>query len=119
VEAVPEVVPVEAFGATGGDDAGVAEADAAEALAAGEIEPPESRLLVIDRPPSVWLHPTIEFVQVTRCDRQLSVEIGYLVAWREEYTLAARFRDGQLVELCSSVSAPYRRTPVACSPALA
>jgi hypothetical protein len=78
----------------------------AEAVAAGEIELPESGLPAIDRPPSVWTHTSVEFVQVTPRDRQLTVETGYRVAWDEEHTLGARFRDGQLVELCGSVLAP-------------
>lgn len=78
----------------------------AESVAAGELEPPSSGLPRIDGPSSVWPHVEIEFVQVTPLDRVLTVEIGYRVTWDEEHTLGARFRDGQLLELCGSVLAP-------------
>jgi len=78
----------------------------AEAVTAGETEPPESRLPAIDGPAAVWPHTTPEFVHVTPLSGQLTVEIGYRVAWDEEHTLGARLRDGQLVELCGSVLAP-------------
>jgi len=61
----------------------------AEAVTAGEAEPPESRLPAIDGPAAVWPHTTAELVQVTPLSGQLKVEIGYRVAWDEEYTLGA------------------------------
>ena len=36
----------------------------------------------------------------------LTVELGYRVAWDEEHTLGARIRDGRLVELNGSVLEP-------------
>lgn len=78
----------------------------AEAVAAGEAEPPESGLPAIAEPSAVWPHATVEFLQVTPLDGRLTVEIGYRVSWDEEHTLGARLREGQLVELCGSVLAP-------------
>ena len=78
----------------------------AEAVAEGEVEPPDSGLPAIDGPEGVWPHTAVEFVQVTPLSGQLTVEIGYRVAWDEEHTLGARLRDGQLIELCGSVLAP-------------
>jgi hypothetical protein len=78
----------------------------AEAVAAGELAPPSPALPPLDTPSSVWPHATLEFVQVTPLDGVLTVEIGYRVAWDEEHTLGARFRDGKLLELCGSVLAP-------------
>ena len=78
----------------------------AEAIAAGEAEPPESGYPAITGPSGVWPHTTTEFVQVSPLSRQLTIEIGYRVAWDAEHTLGARLRDGQLVELCGSVLAP-------------
>lgn len=78
----------------------------AEAIAAGELDPPASLLPAIDVPSSVWPHTRVEFVQVAPLGGQLTVEIGYRVAWDEEHTLGARIRDGQLIELCGSVLHP-------------
>jgi len=78
----------------------------AEAVAAGELNSPSSGLPPIDAPSSVWGHTTLAFVQVTPLGGVLTVEIGYRVAWDEEHTLGARFRAGQLLELCGSVLAP-------------
>jgi hypothetical protein len=77
-----------------------------EAVTAGEAEPPEARLPAIDRPAAVWPHTTAEFVQVTPLRGQMTVEIGYRVAWDEEHTLGVRLRNRQLVELCGSVITP-------------
>lgn len=52
------------------------------------------------------LHTILVFVQVTPISGVLAVEIGYQVTWDEEHTLGARFRGGQLLELCGSVLAP-------------
>ena len=78
----------------------------AEAVAKGEVEPPDSSLPTIYGPDGVWRHTAVEFVQVTPLSGQLTVEIGYRVAWDEEHTLGARLRDGRLIELCGSVLAP-------------
>lgn len=78
----------------------------AEAMTAGEADPPASGLPAIDGPADVWPHTTAEFVQVIPLSGQLTVEIGYRVAWDEEHIVGARLRDGQLVELCGSVLAP-------------
>ena len=78
----------------------------AESVAAGEAEPSDSGLPRIEAPGDVWAHTSAEFVQVGPLDGQLTVEIGYRVAWDEEHTLAARLRQGRLVELCGSVLAP-------------
>ena len=78
----------------------------AEAVVAGELDPPSSGLPSIDRPSSVWPHTSLEFIQVGPLDGTLTVEIGYRVKWDEEHTLGARFRKGELLELCGSVLAP-------------
>lgn len=78
----------------------------AEAVAAGEAEPPETGLPPLVEPSDVWPHTSAEFVQVTPLDGELTIEIGYRVAWDEEHTLGARLRRGQLVELNGSVLAP-------------
>jgi hypothetical protein len=78
----------------------------AEAVAEGESEPPRDGLSRIDTPAGVWSHTDAEFVQVTPLGGELTVEIGYRVAWDEEHTLGARFREGQFLELCGSVLAP-------------
>jgi hypothetical protein len=78
----------------------------AEAVAAGESEQPQEGLPRIDAPADVWPHTNAEFVQITPLDGVLTVEIGYRVAWDEEHTLGARFRDGRFLELCGSVLAP-------------
>lgn len=75
----------------------------AEAAAAGESEPLQNGLPRIDTASGVWPHADTEFVQVTPLDGELTVEIGYRVAWDEEHTLGARFREGQFLELCGSV----------------
>lgn len=77
----------------------------AEAVTAGEEEPPSWRLPRINTPSSVWTHTTVEYVQVVPLDGVVTVEIGYRVAWDEEHTLGARIRDGKLLELCGSVLA--------------
>jgi hypothetical protein len=78
----------------------------AEAVGAGEAEPPDSRLPAIAEAPSVWPHTSMAFVHVAPLDGRLTVEIGYRVAWDEEHTLGARLRDGHLVELNGSVLLP-------------
>jgi hypothetical protein len=78
----------------------------AEAVAAGELDPPSPGLPPIDAPSSVWPHTNLEFIQVAPLSGVLTVEIGYRVAWDEEHTLGARIRGGQLLELCGSVLAP-------------
>jgi len=78
----------------------------AEAVAAGELDTPSSVLPPINAPASVWFHTTLAFVQVAPLSGILTVEIGYRVAWDEEHTLGARFRDGQMLELCGSVLEP-------------
>jgi hypothetical protein len=78
----------------------------AEAVAAGETEPPREGLPRIDAPADVWPHTHTEFVQVTPLDGVLTVEIGYRVAWDEEHTLGARFREGRFLELNGSVLQP-------------
>lgn len=78
----------------------------AEAVAAGDLDPPISGLPPIDAPSSIWPHATLEFVRVAPLGGVLTVEIGYRVVWDEEHTLGARFRSGQLLELCGSILAP-------------
>lgn len=78
----------------------------AEAVAAGEADPPEPGLPRIEGPAAVWPHATAAFVQVAPLSGRLTVEIGYRVAWDEEHTLGARLLEGQLLELCGSVLAP-------------
>jgi hypothetical protein len=78
----------------------------AEAVAAGELEAPTGGLPRIAAPSEIWPHVTAEFVRVERIDGAFVVEVGYRVAWDEEHTLGARFRDGRLRELNGSVLAP-------------
>ena len=78
----------------------------AEAVTAGEADPPSGGLPRIAAPADVWPHTTPEYLQVAPLDGILTVEIGYRVAWDEEHTLGARFRKGQLLELCGSVLTP-------------
>jgi hypothetical protein len=78
----------------------------AEAVAAGELEPPGEGLPRITQPGDVWPHTAVEFVSVITLDGESSVEIGYRVAWDEEHTLGARLRNGRLIELNGSVLPP-------------
>lgn len=78
----------------------------AEAVAAGESEPPGAGLPRILRPDHVWPLSSVEFVAVVPVDADLAVEIGYRVAWDEEHMLGARLRNGQLIELNGSVLPP-------------
>jgi hypothetical protein len=78
----------------------------AEAVAAAESEPPEGGLPRLSQPEEVWTYAAIEFVAVIPLDGELTVEIGYRVAWDEEHTLGARLREGRLVELNGSVLPP-------------
>jgi hypothetical protein len=78
----------------------------AEAILVGELPAPPDGLPRVSSPEDVWPHAHPVFVSVTQLDRQLTVEIGYRVAWDEEHTLGARIRCGRLVELCGSVRVP-------------
>ena len=78
----------------------------AEAVAAGDAEPPQEGLPFIQSSVGVWPHTRVVFVQVTPLDRELTVEIGLRVAWDEEHTLGARFQAGRFLGLCGSVLAP-------------
>jgi hypothetical protein len=78
----------------------------AEAVAAGEAEPPDGGLPDMRTAPDVWAHASVEYVSVVVLDGELTVEIGYRVTWDEEHTLGARFRGGRFLELCGSVLAP-------------
>jgi len=78
----------------------------AEAVTAGEFDPPPHGLPELGTPSSVWPHTTLVYVQVSPLDGVLTVEIGYRVTWDEEHTLGARLRGGQLLELCGSVLTP-------------
>lgn len=78
----------------------------AEAVAAGAISPPQEALPRVTKPDEVWPHTSVEFVAVLSLDGELTVEIGYRVAWDEEHTLGARLRSGRLIELSGSVLPP-------------
>jgi len=78
-----------------------AEAAAEEAASSTPSEFPR-----IDSAASVWPHTAIRYVQVSPLSGELTIEIGYRVAWDEEHTLGARLRDGRMLELCGSVLAP-------------
>jgi hypothetical protein len=54
----------------------------------------------------LWADVMSAYVAVLRIDGAMTVEWGMNVAWDEEHTLAARMRDGELVELNGSVLAP-------------
>jgi hypothetical protein len=75
----------------------------AEAVNAGEAEPPAGGLPHIAAPAGVWAHAMPAFVRVGPLDGRLTIEIGYRVGWDEEHTLGARFQDGRWSELCGSV----------------
>lgn len=78
----------------------------AEAIATGEHEAHAENPPRISQPDQVWQHAAVEFVAVITVDGELSVEIGYRVAWDEEHTLGARLRNGRLLELNGSVLPP-------------
>ena len=78
----------------------------AESVAVGEFEPSEEGLPRITQPDEIWPHASVDFVAVIDLDGELSVEIGYRVAWDEEHTLGARLRNGHLIELNASVLPP-------------
>ncbi len=78
----------------------------AEAVAASELVPPEEGLPRVTQSGDVWSHTSVEFVAVIPLDGELTVEIGYRVAWDEEHTLGARLRNGRLIELNGSVLPP-------------
>ena len=78
----------------------------AEALAAGELPPPDSPLPSISAPNEVWPHVSLVFVSVTPLEGVLTPEFGYTTAWDEEHTLGARFQHGKFLELCGSVLPP-------------
>jgi hypothetical protein len=78
----------------------------AEAVAAGEAEPPQGWWPNIGAASEIWPYTSVEYVLVAPFDGKLTVEIGYRVAWDDEHTLGARFREGRFLELCGSVLAP-------------
>jgi hypothetical protein len=78
----------------------------AAAVAAGEVDPPGEVLPRITQPEDVWPYTSIDYVAVISLDGELSVEIGYRVAWDEEHILGARLRNGRLIELNGSVLSP-------------
>ena len=78
----------------------------AEALAAGEMQPPKDPIPQIESPSGIWHHVSLVFVSVTPLDGALTSEFGYATDWDEEHTIGARFRDGELLELCGSVLHP-------------
>jgi hypothetical protein len=78
----------------------------ADAVAAGEEPPPAAAMPDVREPAHLWPHTAIEFVQVAPLDGQLTVEIGLRVAWDDEHTLGARWRDGRFIGLNGSVLAP-------------
>jgi len=78
----------------------------AEALAAGELQPPSEAFPSIAAPNQVWPHVSLVFISVTPLDGVLTTELGYTTAWDEEHTLGARFHSGTFIELCGSVLPP-------------
>lgn len=78
----------------------------AEAIAAGELDPPAEGLPRITRPEDVWPHTSVEFVALVTLNGELCVEVGYRVAWDEEHTLGALLRNGKLIGLNGSVLPP-------------
>jgi len=78
----------------------------AEAVTDGDEPPPTGGLPRITSPAEVWPHVDLLFVSIAPLDGALTVEFGYSVAWDEEHTLGARFRDGRFLELCGSVLSP-------------
>jgi hypothetical protein len=79
---------------------------AADAVAAGEAEPPDARLPAIAEAPSVWPHTRLAVVQVAPRDGRRTGELGSRAAWDEEHPLGARLRDGPLVARNGSVWLP-------------
>lgn len=78
----------------------------AEAVAAGEADPPTGGMPRITTPAEVWSHVGVEHVSVLPLDGAPTVEIGYRTVWDEEHLLGARLRGGQLLELNGSVRPP-------------
>jgi hypothetical protein len=78
----------------------------AETLAAGDFSSPSGPPPIVEAPSEVWPHVSLVFVSVMPLDGVLTSEFGYTTTWDEEHTLGARFRDGQLLELCGSVLHP-------------
>lgn len=60
----------------------------------------------LSAPGEVWQHCALQYVAVSPVSGELFVELGFTVAWDEEHTLGARFRQGELLELNGSVLPP-------------
>jgi hypothetical protein len=72
-----------------------------EAFVAGEY--PGDSCPQIKNAEGVWPYVTPEHVLIESFSAGLTVEIAFHVAWDEEHTVAARFRDWQFIELNGSV----------------
>jgi hypothetical protein len=72
-----------------------------QALEAGELD--AHSFPAIHEPRDVWPHTNLERVLIEPLDGVPTVEVAYRVAWDEEHTLGARFRNWRVVELCGSV----------------
>ena len=57
----------------------------------------------LDTPPEVWQHVTPRFVTIEPLSGVPTVELAYETRWDVEHTVAARFQDWALRELCGSV----------------
>ena len=76
-----------------------------EAVAAGDLPRPVG-FPTIATQPDVWRYSTFQYILVAPLRGSLTVEFGVTVAWDEEHTLGARFRDGAFLELNGSVLPP-------------
>jgi hypothetical protein len=75
----------------------------AEAIASGELEPPQEGSVEIDSPAEVWRCVVPQFVSVEPMMGKLVAELGLAVYWDEEHTLGARLDETGFFELCGSV----------------
>ena len=74
-----------------------------EAVAAGEVEPPNRPLPVIPQPVDVWQFVELQSASVTPLSSRLISEVALSTTWDEEHTLGVRFDGGAFVELNGSI----------------
>lgn len=78
----------------------------AEAIAQGELAAPPEPLPATSGQNEVWPFVRLQYVAVAPCPRELSVELGYEVAWDEEHVLGAFFKNGEFDWLSGSSGPP-------------
>ena len=75
----------------------------AEAIASGELKPPQDGPVEIYSPAEVWRCVVPQFVSVEPMMGKPVAELGLAVYWDEEHTLGARLDETGFFELCGSV----------------